>query len=349
MDLIAWFQRDVLPAIASEYFGSNNYKVIKCEATSQDKGDDHFTSLTSFVNLVIKFDDKTPETHPMVLKLPPENPVFRKYMRTEPQFYNEVVMYTEAIPAMLEFIRSKCKLSTSEYEVFPKCYFGKWENMKGAVILEDMRNVGFRMCEERVVLDYGHCVVALKALGRYHAMSYGMKKLKSSSFYRLAKTFKETMFDTENFFQIIIARVVEYLERDKEFDNDTLQRFKDHIKDAEKLMLDLIKPKEPLAVLCHGDFCRNNVFFKYDNGKPCEIKFFDFQTVRYASPAIDLTFFCFLNTTSDFRWKHWDEVLGVYHRSLVESLADILGSSIVQVEKEYSFEKIKDEFRDYAF
>ncbi|KAJ9590465.1 hypothetical protein L9F63_016496 [Diploptera punctata] len=114
-------------------------------------------------------------------------------------------------------------------------------------------------------------------------------------------------------------------------------------------MMELVKPKEPLAVLCHGDFCRNNILFKYEDGKPSQVTLFDFQTVRYASPAVDLTFFCFLNTTSDFRRKHWNEMLGVYHRSLVESLADILRSSVDQVESEYSLEKIRNEFREYAF
>ncbi|KAJ9590467.1 hypothetical protein L9F63_016498 [Diploptera punctata] len=76
MALITCFQRDILPLIASEYFHSNNYEVIKCEGTSQEKGDDHFTSNTCFINLVIQFEENAPETHAIILKLPPEDLVF---------------------------------------------------------------------------------------------------------------------------------------------------------------------------------------------------------------------------------------------------------------------------------
>ncbi|KAJ9590466.1 hypothetical protein L9F63_016497 [Diploptera punctata] len=168
-------------------------------------------------------------------------------------------MYTETIPAFLEFIRNRCELSYNEYDLFPKCYFAKWENKKGAVVLQDMRSVGFRVCEQRVILDYDHCVVLLKALGRFHAISYGMKKINSSLFHQLAKKFKETMMSEESFFKITLGRVVEYLERTKDIDEDTFQR------------------------------------------------------------------------------------------SLVESLADILGCAVTGVERKYTLEMIRNEFRDYAF
>ncbi|KAJ9590468.1 hypothetical protein L9F63_016499 [Diploptera punctata] len=349
MALITRFQRDILPLLASEYFHSNNYKVIKCEGTSQEKGDDHFTSNTCFINLVIQFEENAPETHAIILKLPPEDEDFQTFMGTDVLYHNEVTMYTETIPAFLTFIRNRCEFSYNEYDLFPKCYFAKWENKKGAVVLQDMRSVGFRVCEERVILDYDHCIVLLKTLGRFHAISYGMKKLNSSFFHQMTKKFIETMITEKSFFEITLGRVVEYLERKKEIDEDTLQRFKNHIKEPLKLMMGLIKPKEPLAVLCHGDFCRNNVLFKYEDGKPCAVKFFDFQTVRYASPMTDISFMCFLNTTSEFRRKHWDEMLSVYHRSLVESLADILGCAVTGVEQEYTLEMIRNEFRNYAF
>ncbi|KAJ9590469.1 hypothetical protein L9F63_016500 [Diploptera punctata] len=349
MDAITLFQTDILPVIASENFNSNNYKVLKCDSEFKEKGDDHFTSNTYFINLVIQFEETAPETHAIILKLPPDNVDLQNFIGTDAQFYNEVTIYAETIPAFLEFIRKKCELSYNEYDLFPKCYFSKWENMKGAVVLQDMRSVGFRVCEDRIILDYDHCAVVLKALGRFHAISYAMKKLNSSLFHQLTNKFKETLHTEEIFYKITLSRVVEYFERKKEIDEDTFQRFKDHIKEPLKLFMDLIKPKAPLAVLCHGDFCRNNVLFKYEDGKPCAVKFFDFQMVRYASPVIDISFMCFLNTTSEFRRKHWDEMLFVYHRSLVESLADILGCAVADVEQEYTLEMIRNEFRNYAF
>ena len=39
--------------------------------------------------------------------------------------------------------------------------------------------------------------------------------------------------------------------------------------------------EEALAVVCHGDFLRNNMLFKYDeNGKAVDVRLIDFQTSR---------------------------------------------------------------------
>lgn len=43
-----------------------------------------------------------------------------------------------------------------------------------------------------------------------------------------------------------------------------------------------------VSTVCHGRFTRNNVLFKYEDGKPCDVKVIDWQTMRYCSPGIDL-------------------------------------------------------------
>lgn len=42
-----------------------------------------------------------------------------------------------------------------------------------------------------------------------------------------------------------------------------------------------------VSTVCHGSFSRDNVLFGYENGKPCDVKVIDWQTMRYCSPAID--------------------------------------------------------------
>lgn len=43
-----------------------------------------------------------------------------------------------------------------------------------------------------------------------------------------------------------------------------------------------------VSTICHGSFSQDNMLFRYENGKPCDIKVIDWQTMRYCSPAIDL-------------------------------------------------------------
>lgn len=79
-------------------------------------------------------------------------------------------------------------------------------------------------------------------------------------------------------------------------------------------MARLLRPVEPLAVLCHGDYCRNNMLFRYDadTGRPVDMIVIDPAQARYASPAIDLSFFLYMNTTDADRLAHWDDYVAAY-------------------------------------
>lgn len=79
-------------------------------------------------------------------------------------------------------------------------------------------------------------------------------------------------------------------------------------------MAELLRPLEPLAVLCHGDFCRNNLLYRYDpaTGRPVDVVMLDPATARYASPAIDLSFFLYMNATDQDRQHRWDEFVAAY-------------------------------------
>jgi hypothetical protein len=132
-------------------------------------------------------------------------------------------------------------------------------------------------------------------------------------------------------------------------DQVTLDRLKDRLEDASQLLADLVAPKEPLAVLCHGDFCRNNILFRYYSGKPCDAILFDFQMVKYASPVIDLSLFMYMNTSSELRTKHWDDLFGEYHATLTGTLAHILGCSVEDLLPDYGFEDFQKEFVEHGF
>ncbi|PSN54460.1 hypothetical protein C0J52_06680 [Blattella germanica] len=349
MDQSTWFERELLPKMASEgSFGASDFQVLSCATASQKMGDDHFTSDTFFINLKIKRAGETSENHDMLVKVIPDNKAFQDYMQTETLFINETLMYNEVVPNMEKFLKSRGQSLSPDYDVFPKCYYAKCSGKEGVVVLEDLRPHGFSVCEERVVLDYDHCLILVEALGRFHAISYAMKELDPSSFFPIVQKFKPFDYGESDFFKITLSRVVTYLERTQGLDLDTLNKFKEHIKEPVKMFLRFHEPQEPLAVLCHGDFCRNNVLFKYKDRKPVDVKFFDYQTVKYASPAIDLTFLIFLNTTSDFRSKHLNSMLTAYHRNLLLSLVNILGRSEADLRAEYPFELFQKEFRDFT-
>lgn len=102
----------------------------------------------------------------------------------------------------------------------------------------------------------------------------------------------------------------------------------------------MVVPKEPLAIVAHGDYLRNNLAFKYNKDKvglyltnlsqfvknkfvcsqpdvPNAAMMFDFQTLRYTSPMVDLTTFMANSTGIDVRGKHFQLIFDTYYNSLV--------------------------------
>lgn len=81
-----------------------------------------------------------------------------------------------------------------------------------------------------------------------------------------------------------------------------------------------VQPVEPIAIICHGDYLRNNIAYRYDdNDKAVDAMMFDFQTLRCASPMIDLGTFMSLSTGRIERDKHFWDIFRGYHEALIQS------------------------------
>ena len=361
MEPSSWVEQQlILTMVARGSFGnksSHRVETTKCKGVYKATGDYHYTSTVLFIDLELKFEHQTTEAYSLLVKVTPENPIYRKYFDTDILFHNEIHMYTEVIPFMEEFLRkSQADLVR---EIFAKCYYAEsgaaCVGGRDIIVLEDMVPRGFTMSAERLFLDYDHCAVALRLLARFHALSYGMKKMEPSRFHATVKNFRERNIgqsspeDMNYFFKAPSYRGVTYLENRQDMDQATLDRVKNRLEHAGQHVVDLLEPKEPLAVLCHGDFCRNNMLFRYDSGKPCDAVLFDFQTMKYASPTIDLSLFMYLNTSSELRNQHWDDLFGVYHATLTRTLARILDCSVEDLLPDYGLDEFQKDFVAHGF
>uniref|UniRef100_A0A336MQW0 CSON002738 protein n=1 Tax=Culicoides sonorensis TaxID=179676 RepID=A0A336MQW0_CULSO len=103
-------------------------------------------------------------------------------------------------------------------------------------------------------------------------------------------------------------------------------------------LLDKFREIDEFAVLVHGDFNRNNLMFKHDEGgRVIDMKTLDFQQVRYGSPCLDLAFFMYLNIQPNDRTQIWSKLLEMYHEKLLSNTSKILNVS--------PFDSIFDPFR----
>jgi hypothetical protein len=71
--------------------------------------------------------------------------------------------------------------------------------------------------------------------------------------------------------------------------------------------------------------------------------------VKYASPAIDLSLFMYLNTSSELRNQHWDDLFGVYHATLTRTLSRILGCSVDELLPDYGLDEFRKDFVAHGF
>ena len=75
-----------------------------------------------------------------------------------------------------------------------------------------------------------------------------------------------------------------------------------------QIQMEMVRPKNAFAVICHGDLWLSNILFKYSatsqtdssEVKPAEVKFIDFQSARFASLATDLVLFLFTSVRVSF-------------------------------------------------
>lgn len=71
------------------------------------------------------------------------------------------------------------------------------------------------------------------------------------------------------------------------------------IKNKLHVMESLATEINDVTIICHGHFTRDNVLFRYENGKPNDVKMIDWETMRYCSPAIDLGLILFTNIPNE--------------------------------------------------
>lgn len=134
----------------------------------------------------------------------------------------------------------------------------------------------------------------------------------------------EWLFEGSSLYDYGKRGVDRLLERDGDRyrGREQLRRFVGLVEDGNSSLRRVLRPREPLSVMCHGDFNRNNLLFRYDGrGAPADALLFDFGTPRYGSPALDLSFFLYMNTSQETRVRRWDDLLDAYCAALAAAVA----------------------------
>lgn len=76
-------------------------------------------------------------------------------------------------------------------------------------------------------------------------------------------------------------------------------------------------------VLNHGDSWVNNFLFKYEEGKPVDVVFVDYQMSYYSTPGIDMNYFLNTSPSNAVRINKQETLIETYYDTFASTLADI--------------------------
>lgn len=211
---------------------------------------------------------------------------------------------------------------------YPKCYASISEELSESLFLEDLKARNFDVINIREeVISFDHVSLVMKALGKFHAISFALKDQQPNKLKELTSLVSERYWkmiqELKNHTSQLFDRFIESLKRENRF--DLLERFdKTFGLDYHAIVPKIISSElaEPYSVICHGDLTTYNTMFRNDEqGKPVDVQLIDWQFPRYASPVTDLVLYLFCSTSKELRDEHYNEFLKIYHNSLSDLLA----------------------------
>lgn len=212
-------------------------------------------------------------------------------------------------------------------------YFHEIDTEKAIIALSDFTHSGWHMSKSRMNLSLDHIEAAVIALGNFHGEFYALKYSNRNDFDTLKSKFLHNPAVISPFME---WEIVNCIKRDMEtfrilkysYQSDVTEEF---LNDLQTLITmnplefrkQFNRPIEPLATICHGDFLRNNIAFKYnENDLAVKAMLFDFQTITYSSPMFDLNLFLSLSVGYETRQKHLDDILRIYYSTLINKFIE---------------------------
>lgn len=283
----------------------------------------------------------------VILKTIPTNVCRRLTFRSDEFFKNEIAFYSDVLPALLKF-QSKSNLQ-EPFESHVKLFLTHCDGLHDVICLEDVSPYGYKNINRQRSIDLEHCMVTLKTLAQFHALSFAMRDQEPEEFERISRTVSETYFDYrlwnwyKRFWDRICAIAVDAVER--EYPNSKyLKKVKEFaVPETYFEMVRAVKDTKN-AVISHGDPWTNNFLYKYQNEDVVKAKIIDFQLSRFGSPVLDLVYFIYNSTDQILRLKYYDDLLSYYYKILSTHIKG-MGSC---PEKIYSWDVFMDEVKRYS-
>ena len=252
-----------------------------------------------------------------MLKVAHDSEIFREFMENHNVFDVEAKMYHIYVPEFEQLYLDAgldVKFAAKSYTLASDEHY---------ILLENLKERGFKNVNRLDGLDMEHTKSVLKKLAQFHAASAvrvtkkGLypREISTSYFKREGYELFKNMFQNNS--RILFESIKEY--NNSELYYEKVVKIQNQLTDEIYKLIDI--DSNEFNVLNHGDCWSNNIMFNYDEqGNVAATYLIDYQMTRYTSPAADLLYFLLSSTQLDIKLSKFDYFIKYYHDHLVESL-----------------------------
>jgi hypothetical protein len=181
-------------------------------------------------------------------------------------FEREAGAIMTIIPAVYRLLEDK---SPGEFQpCTPRCLYYHSGSPTSAIVLDDLKEQGFRMADRTVGLDIKHCLMVMKTLARSHAASAVLHLKNPEVFKPIGEGYycERHRKSIEMYFQTIMENIAKEVENWPLYSDRfarKLYRLAD--KTVDILIKDLERNDNDFNVFAHGDLWVNNMMFRYSD------------------------------------------------------------------------------------
>ncbi|XP_014281504.1 uncharacterized protein [Halyomorpha halys] len=192
------------------------------------------------------------------------------------------------------------------------------------IILEDLKASGFSSVKRTEAQGLEHARLALRSIGRYHAMA---KVLEDRGLISKDHTPYTLLYNQKIIKSIVFGGIKALVKGMRATWGEEWSETADKLNQisSEELLKKIqsigIFDDNTFKCLNHGDFGNNNMMFKHDwEGRPIQLRLIDFQGPHYNTPCVDVIYFIYTSIKPHLRRQNYKSLVELYYESLITSL-----------------------------
>lgn len=317
---------DDVKIILHNHYGDDNFEIIKVTSLPYFNNINGFLGQHISLSVDVKRDDKSLKEYFFAKFLPTQDSPFYEHIQHANCYNKELFFYTNFMEL------AKNAIENLNVRIAPKMLYSS----KEILIFEDMGIQGYKSITLADVTEL-HVTKAMQVIAKFHAIGFAVEEYKSKSFkcaYKLIDEFPDIF--NEPLFSLNVKSIPYRLSttgRDATLDlmeflshklsEDKIARFKEEYGLQFDKLMDIFfnGDQKYRRVISHGDLWLNNLLYKYDEGgKIADCLMVDFQYLRYAPPAHDVTFTIYYIANKELMREKYDHFLRVYYEHLTNEL-----------------------------